>query len=98
MTVVDGATTPDAKRLTGRILVWDPPHVLEHEWPGLVKLQNRESRSRAAMKPVHGVPRAGLAVQKGQVSWAPASISGIMPKAASLRPPKVKRPSVCPNS
>jgi uncharacterized protein YndB with AHSA1/START domain len=23
---------PDAKRLTGRILVWDPPHVLEHEW------------------------------------------------------------------
>ncbi|MEV0284927.1 SRPBCC family protein [Kribbella sp. NPDC050820] len=23
---------PDAKRLTGRILVWDPPYVLEHEW------------------------------------------------------------------
>ncbi|MFJ6568942.1 SRPBCC family protein [Streptomyces sp. NPDC091292] len=24
---------PDAhKRMTGRILVWDPPHVLEHEW------------------------------------------------------------------
>lgn len=23
---------PDLKRLTGRILVWDPPHVLEHEW------------------------------------------------------------------
>jgi uncharacterized protein YndB with AHSA1/START domain len=23
---------PDAKRMSGRILVWDPPHVLEHEW------------------------------------------------------------------
>lgn len=23
---------PDGKRMTGRILVWDPPHVLEHEW------------------------------------------------------------------
>ncbi|MDT5013093.1 MAG: hypothetical protein QOH57_4710 [Mycobacterium sp.] len=23
---------PDKKRMTGRILVWDPPHVFEHEW------------------------------------------------------------------
>lgn len=23
---------PEMKRMTGRILVWDPPHVLEHEW------------------------------------------------------------------
>lgn len=23
--------TPDAKRMTGRILVWDPPRVFEHE-------------------------------------------------------------------
>jgi uncharacterized protein YndB with AHSA1/START domain len=23
---------PEQKRMTGRILVWDPPHVLEHEW------------------------------------------------------------------
>ncbi|HZA12824.1 SRPBCC family protein [Mycobacterium sp.] len=23
---------PEHKRMTGRILVWDPPHVLEHEW------------------------------------------------------------------
>ena len=23
---------PQRKRMTGRILVWDPPHVLEHEW------------------------------------------------------------------
>jgi uncharacterized protein YndB with AHSA1/START domain len=23
---------PDRKRMTGRILVWDPPRVLEHEW------------------------------------------------------------------
>jgi uncharacterized protein YndB with AHSA1/START domain len=23
---------PDRKRMTGRILVWDPPNVFEHEW------------------------------------------------------------------
>lgn len=23
---------PDRMRMTGRILVWDPPHVFEHEW------------------------------------------------------------------
>jgi uncharacterized protein YndB with AHSA1/START domain len=23
---------PEAKRMTGRILVWDPPRVFEHEW------------------------------------------------------------------
>ena len=23
---------PERKQMTGRILVWDPPHVLEHEW------------------------------------------------------------------
>lgn len=32
----DPPAPPDAKRLTGRILVWEPPHagraVLEHEW------------------------------------------------------------------
>lgn len=34
-----------AKRMTGRILVWDPPYVLEHEWlqgivePGVVRYE-----------------------------------------------------------
>jgi uncharacterized protein YndB with AHSA1/START domain len=23
---------PELKRMTGRILAWDPPHLLEHEW------------------------------------------------------------------
>jgi uncharacterized protein YndB with AHSA1/START domain len=32
MLPADPPAAPDAKRLTGRILVWDPPHVLEHEW------------------------------------------------------------------
>jgi uncharacterized protein YndB with AHSA1/START domain len=32
-TLPDDPPAPDdVKRLTGRILVWDPPHVLEHEW------------------------------------------------------------------
>jgi uncharacterized protein YndB with AHSA1/START domain len=31
--VPSGPRTPvERKRMTGRILVWDPPHVLEHEW------------------------------------------------------------------
>jgi uncharacterized protein YndB with AHSA1/START domain len=28
----DPPAPPEAKRMSGRILVWDPPHVLEHEW------------------------------------------------------------------
>jgi uncharacterized protein YndB with AHSA1/START domain len=28
----DPPAEPDAKRMTGRILVWEPPRVLEHEW------------------------------------------------------------------
>ena len=28
----DPPAAEEAKRMTGRILVWDPPHVLEHEW------------------------------------------------------------------
>jgi uncharacterized protein YndB with AHSA1/START domain len=32
-TVPTGPANPvQDKRMTGRILVWDPPHVLEHEW------------------------------------------------------------------
>lgn len=31
--VATGQPLPvEKKRMTGRILVWDPPHVLEHEW------------------------------------------------------------------
>lgn len=31
--VATGPPVPDdVKRMTGRILVWDPPHVFEHEW------------------------------------------------------------------
>jgi uncharacterized protein YndB with AHSA1/START domain len=32
MMPTDTPAPPDAKRMTGRILVWDPPHVFEHEW------------------------------------------------------------------
>lgn len=44
----DPPAAPEAKRLTGRILVWDPPHVLEHEWrqriveDGVVRYELRE--------------------------------------------------------
>lgn len=32
MLPADPPAADDAKRMTGRILVWDPPHVFEHEW------------------------------------------------------------------
>lgn len=32
MLPTDPPAAEDAKRMTGRILVWRPPHVLEHEW------------------------------------------------------------------
>jgi uncharacterized protein YndB with AHSA1/START domain len=32
MTPTEPPAAPEAKHMTGRILVWDPPHVLEHEW------------------------------------------------------------------
>lgn len=32
MMPTDPPAPPERKRVTGRILVWDPPHVLEHEW------------------------------------------------------------------
>jgi uncharacterized protein YndB with AHSA1/START domain len=45
-TVADGPPAPDEiKRMTGGILVWDPPHVFEHEWhqaivePGVVRYE-----------------------------------------------------------
>jgi uncharacterized protein YndB with AHSA1/START domain len=48
-TIETVATDPpvprERKRMTGRILVWDPPHVFEHEWnqpivePGVVRYE-----------------------------------------------------------
>ena len=48
MMPTDPPAAPEAKKLTGRILVWDPPHVLEHEWrqriveDGVVRYELRE--------------------------------------------------------
>lgn len=45
MTPTSPPIPPDQKRMTGRILVWDPPHVFEHEWhqrivePGVVRYE-----------------------------------------------------------
>lgn len=32
MVAAEPPAAVEQKRMTGRILVWDPPHVLEHEW------------------------------------------------------------------
>lgn len=58
---------PDQKRMTGRILVWDPPHVLEHEWhqaivePGVVRYELRPDGDGTLLRFTHrglGVPNA----------------------------------------
>lgn len=59
---------PDQKRMTGRILVWDPPHVFEHEWhqpivePGVVRYElQSDGDSGTLLRFTHrglGVPNA----------------------------------------
>jgi uncharacterized protein YndB with AHSA1/START domain len=58
---------PDRKRMTGRILVWDPPHVFEHEWhqpivePGVVRYELRPDGDGTVLRFTHsglGLPNA----------------------------------------
>lgn len=59
--------TPDMKRMTGRILVWDPPRVFEHEWhqqivePGVVRYELTADGTGTLLRLTHrglGVPNA----------------------------------------
>ena len=44
--VATGPPLPtEKKRMTGRILVWDPPRVLEHEWKQAIVRQRRAVRT-----------------------------------------------------
>jgi uncharacterized protein YndB with AHSA1/START domain len=58
---------PDQKRMTGRILVWDPPRVFEHEWhqpivePGVVRYELEPDGDETLLRFTHrglGVPNA----------------------------------------
>ncbi len=58
---------PDRKKMTGRILVWDPPHVFEHEWrqsiveDGVVRYELRADGEGTLLRFTHrglGVPNA----------------------------------------
>lgn len=57
----------DAKRMTGRITVWDPPNVFEHEWhqriiePGVVRYELQSDGTGTRLRFSHrglGVPNA----------------------------------------
>ena len=59
---------PERKRMTGRILVWDPPHVFEHEWrqpiveDGVVRYELTADGAGTLLKFTHrglGVRNAG---------------------------------------
>jgi len=49
----------DAKRMTGRITVWDPPHVFEHEWnqsvvePSVVRYELRRENGGTRLTFTH---------------------------------------------
>ncbi|MBA0046369.1 SRPBCC family protein [Mycobacterium sp. NPDC050853] len=47
----------EAKRVTGRVLVWEPPHVLEHEWKQAIL---DEPHARRGSEPAHSVVRYEL--------------------------------------
>ena len=59
-TVPDDPPVPEAMKLMrGRILVWDPPHILEHEWlqeivePGVVRYELREEGEATVLTFTH---------------------------------------------
>ncbi|BBY15528.1 SRPBCC family protein [Mycolicibacterium litorale] len=58
--VATGPPLPDdRKRMTGRILVWDPPHVFEHEWrqpiveDGVVRYELRTDGADTVLRFTH---------------------------------------------
>ncbi|MGE2713786.1 SRPBCC family protein [Mycolicibacterium litorale] len=58
--VATGPPLPDhVKRMTGRILVWDPPHVFEHEWrqpiveDGVVRYELRADGDATVLRFTH---------------------------------------------
>ncbi|AHC25662.1 MULTISPECIES: SRPBCC family protein [Mycobacteriaceae] len=68
MVPTDPPTPEVAKRMTGRITVWDPPHVLEHEWhqriaePGYVRYELHPENAGTRLVLTHrglGVRNAG---------------------------------------
>jgi uncharacterized protein YndB with AHSA1/START domain len=68
MVATDPPAAPEAKRMTGRILVWDPPHVLEHEWrqriveDGVVRYELAEDGAGTRLTFVH----RGLSVRNAK--------------------------------
>lgn len=58
--IATGPPLPDdVKRMTGRILVWDPPHVFEHEWrqpiveDGVVRYELRRDGEATLLRFTH---------------------------------------------
>lgn len=64
----DPPVPPELKRVTGRILVWDPPRVLEHEWhqaivePSVVRYELRADGGDTVLTFTH----RGLSVRNAQ--------------------------------
>lgn len=68
MVPADPPAPTEAKRMTGRITVWDPPRVFEHEWnqrivePGFVRYELHPENDGTRLRLIHrglGVRNAG---------------------------------------
>jgi uncharacterized protein YndB with AHSA1/START domain len=82
---------PDRKRMTGRITVWDPPHVFEHEWcqpiveDGVVRYELSADGTGTLLKFTHrglGVRNAG-----GFISGTHAYLDRLRAHLAGEEPP-----------
>ncbi|MEU0509778.1 SRPBCC family protein [Amycolatopsis sp. NPDC006125] len=87
----DPPAPDDAKRMTGRILVWQPPHVFEHEWrqriveDGVVRYELSETPDGTLLKFTH----RGLSVRnaRGFIPGTHAFFDRLAAHLAGAEPP-----------
>lgn len=87
----DPPAPPEMKRMTGRILVWDPPHVLAHEWrqgiveDGVVRYELAEDGAGTVLTFTH----SGLGVRNahGFIPGTHAYLDRLEAAVAGERPP-----------
>ena len=86
---------PDRKRMTGRIMVWDPPHVFEHEWrqpiveDGVVRYELSRDGAGTLLKFTHrglGARNAG-----GFITGTHAYLDRLQAHLAGTPPPEWMR-------
>ena len=84
---------PERKRMTGRILVWDPPNVLEHEWKqpivedGVVRYELTADGDGTLLRFTH----RGLGVRSGRSSTPRTESCSAARRTWATSPPASRR-------